>query len=256
MGAGRTFVVTGAGTGIGRAIAQRLASDGARVALMARDASRLTETADAIREAGGEASVHACDIRDGAQVDAAFDAAAAALGPFTGLVANAGIGGENLPGPEDRFFDIVETNLVGTYRCLRATQRHLAAGPEARHLVVISSILARIGVPAYTGYCASKTALLGLTRSMAMELAGDNVQVNAICPGWVNTAMARQGIQGFADAQGISFEEARAGAMSAVPFGRMSEPEHIAGMVSWLVGPDGVGVTGQALDMNNGAFMI
>ena len=93
----------------------------------------------------------------------------------------------------DRFDDLVRTNLNGTYYCVRAALRHLAPGPEARHVVVISSILARIAVPGYTGYSASKAGLLGLVRSLAAELAGDNVQVNAICPGWVETDMARRG---------------------------------------------------------------
>ena len=88
-----------------------------------------------------------------------------------------------------------------------------------------------------------------------MELASESIQVNAICPGWVNTAMARQGIEGMAAAMGVSYDEARAEAMRAVPMGRMSEPEHVAGLVAWLVSSDAVGVTGQSLDMNNGAWM-
>jgi NAD(P)-dependent dehydrogenase (short-subunit alcohol dehydrogenase family) len=171
------------------------------------------------------------------------------------LVANAGIGGPNEPGPKDRFEDLVATNLSGTYACLRAAQRHLAAGPDARHLVVIASVLARIGVGGYTGYCASKAGLLGLVRALAVELAPHNVQVNAVCPGWVDTEMAREGLRGMASAMGASLDEAKRTAMSAVPLGRMSRPEDVAGMVAWLVSPDARGVTGQGLDMNGGAFM-
>ena len=122
-------------------------------------------------------------------------------------------------------------------------------------MVIIASILGRIGVPGYTGYCASKTGLIGLARAMAQELAADNVQVNAVCPGWVNTEMARQGITGMAEGMGISYDEALKVAMSAVPMGRMAEPEHIAGLVSWLMSEDACGMTGQGLDMNNGAWM-
>jgi ketoreductase len=122
-------------------------------------------------------------------------------------------------------------------------------------LVVISSILARIGVPGYSGYCASKAGLLGLVRAMSAELAASEVQVNAVCPGWVNTSMANEGIEGMAAGMNMSVEEARALAMSAVPMGRMSEPEDIAGLVAWLISEDARGVTGQALDMNGGAFM-
>ena len=229
-------VVTGAGTGIGRAIATRLVAEGARVSTLARDASRL---------AVGEG--FACDIRDPGQVEAVFGR----IGPLDALVANAGIGGPNEAGPGDRFEDLVATNLTGTYWCARAAQRG-----GARHVVVIASILARIGVPGYTGYCASKAGLLGLVRALAAELGPEGVQVNAICPGWVNTDMAWEGIDGFAEAIGGTREEAYAEAMKAVPLGRMSEPEDVAGTVRWLLSPDARGVTGQAIDQNGGAFML
>jgi len=228
--------VTGAGTGIGRAIATRLVAEGARVSTLARDASRL---------AVGEG--FACDIRDPGQVEAVFGR----IGPLDALVANAGIGGPNEAGPGDRFEDLVATNLTGTYWCARAAQRG-----GARHVVVIASILARIGVPGYTGYCASKAGLLGLVRALAAELGPEGVQVNAICPGWVNTDMAWEGIDGFAEAIGGTREEAYAEAMKAVPLGRMSEPEDVAGTVRWLLSPDARGVTGQAIDQNGGAFML
>jgi NAD(P)-dependent dehydrogenase (short-subunit alcohol dehydrogenase family) len=243
-------VVTGAGTGIGQAIAERLARDGAGLTLLARDVDRLAAVAQPIG-----ATARACDIRDAAAVDAAFAAAAAERGPINVLVANAGIGGPNDAGEGDRFDDLVATNLVGTYSCLRAAQRHFAPAGEPRHLVVISSILARIPVPGYTGYSASKAGLLGLVRSLAAELAPDDVPVNAICPGWVDTSMAWTGIEGMATADGISRDEAYARAMSEVPLRRMSQPADIAGVVAWLLGPDARGVTGQAIDVNGGAFM-
>lgn len=245
------IIVTGAGTGIGKAIALRLAADGASVSLVARDVERLESVASQC----ASAAAFGCDIRQRDQVERAFDAAVERFGPVRALVANSGIGGANAPGPDDRFYELVGTNLKGTYHCLRAAEARLVQDGEARHLVVISSILARIGVPGYTGYCASKAGLLGLVRALAAELAPNNVQVNAICPGWVNTAMAREGLEGIAAAMGVSFEAARADQMSHVPLGRMSEPEDIAGMVSWLVSKDARGVTGQALDMNGGAFM-
>ena len=100
---------------------------------------------------------------------------------------------------------------------------------------MIASILARIAVPGYTGYSASKAGLLGLVRSFSAELAPDDVQVNAICPGWVETDMAWQGIDEIVDATGMTREEAVADAMRAVPLGRMGQPEDIAGTVAWLL---------------------
>ena len=252
----RHVLVTGAGTGIGRAIALRLASEGADLTLAARREGPLLEVAAQCREHGaGRVGTAPCDIRERAAVDRVVDVAAGERGPLFAAIANAGVGGPNAPGEGDRFDDIVATNLGGTYNTLRAVQRNLAAGPEARHLVVIASILGRFGVPGYTGYCASKTALIGLARAMAMELAPDNVQVNAVCPGWVETDMAWEGIDGMAAAMGTDRDGAHAIAMQQVPLGRMSQPRHIAGLVSWLLSNDAVGVTGQGLDMNNGAWM-
>jgi NAD(P)-dependent dehydrogenase (short-subunit alcohol dehydrogenase family) len=234
--AGKHVVVTGAGTGIGRAIARRLAEEGARLTLLARDETRL-------RDVVPGAATKSVDIRDRDAVQAAFDE------PLDALVANAGIGGPNEPGAADRWDDIVQTNLHGTYWCCRAAEPRLADGGR---IVVTSSILARIGVPGYTAYCASKAGLLGLVRAFAAELAPRRIQVNAVCPGWVNTDMAWEGI----DAMPGTREEALELAMGEVPLGRMSEPDEIAGTVAWLLSPDAIGVTGQAIDHNNGAWMI
>ena len=198
----------------------------------------------------------ACDIRDRGAVEKAFAEAAERLGPIHALVACSGLGGGN--GGEDgadRFDELIATNLNGTYYCCRAALDHLAPGPEARHLVAISSILARIAVPGYTGYSASKAGLLGLVRSFAAEVAGDNIQVNAICPGWVDTDMAWDGLDGIAAGDGGTREDAYREAMRAVPLGRMSQPDDIAGTVTWLLSPDARGVTGQAIDQNGGAWM-
>ena len=248
---GKHVVVTGAGRGIGKAIALRLAREGAALSLVARGADALEQTA---AELGG-AFTRSVDIRDRAQVDAAFAAAADANGPVHALVANSGIGGPNETGEGGRFYHLVQTNLIGTYDCVRAAQRVFAADGR-RDVVVISSILARIPVPYYTGYSASKAGLLGLVRSLAAELAPQDVQVNAICPGWVNTDMAWEGIGLLAEALSITKDEAYERAMSEVPLRRMSEPEDIAGTVAWLLSPDARGVTGQAIDQNGGAFML
>jgi NAD(P)-dependent dehydrogenase (short-subunit alcohol dehydrogenase family) len=236
--AGKHVAVTGAGTGIGRAIAQRLGAEGARLTLLARDEARLRDVAPP------GARTKSVDIRDRDAVFEAFDE------PLDALVANAGIGGPNEAGDDDRFSDIVQTNLFGTYWCARAAEHLL---PDGGRIVVTSSILARIGVPGHTAYCASKAGLLGLVRSLAAELAPRRIQVNAICPGWVNTAMAWQGLDAF---EGLTREQAFEVAMREVPLRRMSEPEEIAATVAWLLSDDAVGVTGQAIDHNNGAFMI
>ncbi len=255
--AGRHIAITGASSGIGRAIALRLAQEGAALSLMARRLPQLEETAALCREAGAPAVLAAaCDVSDRLSVAAAF-AATAAQGPLHGLVAAAGVGGPNAAGEGDRFDLLVDTNLRGTYLCVRAAEERLAPGQgqDRRDFVLIASVLARFGVPGYTGYCASKAALLGLTKALALELAGRNIQVNALCPGWVETDMAWEGIDGMAAAMGVSRAEAVRIAMQAVPLGRMGRPEEVAGMVAWLLSADARGVTGQGLDINGGAWM-
>jgi NAD(P)-dependent dehydrogenase (short-subunit alcohol dehydrogenase family) len=248
--AGRHIVVTGGGRGIGKAIAERLGRDGASLSLLAPNVEELEDVAARV---GGGAFF--CDIRDREGVDGAFAAAVAARGPVHALVANSGVGGGNTDGPEDRFAEIVHTNLFGTYWCIRAATRHLAPSADRRDVVVIASILARIAVAGYTAYSASKAGLLGLVRSFSAELAPVGVQVNAICPGWVETDMAWQGIDAIVSATGMTREEAVADVMRAVPLGRMGQPEDIAGTVRWLLSPDAEGVTGQAIDQNGGAWV-
>jgi NAD(P)-dependent dehydrogenase (short-subunit alcohol dehydrogenase family) len=233
---GKHAVVTGAGTGIGRAIAQRLAAEGARLTLLARDEERL-------RDVVPGSATRSVDIRDRDAVLAAF------AEPLDVLVANAGIGGENVPGADDRWDDIVTTNLSGTYWCCRAAEPLL---PDGGRIVVTSSILARIGVAGYTAYCASKAGLLGLVRALAAELAPRRIQVIAVCPGWVDTDMAWQGLSTW---PGLTAEEAWAIAVQEVPLRRMGTPEEIASTVAWLASDDALGVTGQAIDHNNGAWM-
>ena len=230
---GKHVAVTGAARGIGLAIAERLAAEGAQLTLIDRDVSHVEG-----------ATVRVVDIRDRDAVAAVFTE------PLDALVANAGIGGANEPGADARFDEIVQTNLYGTYWCIRAAEPLL---PDGGRIVITSSILSRIGVAGYTGYCASKAALLGLTRSLAAELAPRRIQVNAICPGWVDTDMTRLGLSLF---EGLTQEEAWDVAKQEVPLRRMSDPSEIAGTVAWLLSDDSVGVTGQAIDQNNGAFMI
>ena len=248
--------ISGAGSGIGRAIALRLAQPGTRLSLFARRRQPLEETARQCNLRGAAAViVRTCDITRREQVERSFDEFAKLHGPLNAFVANSGIAGANLPGPDDRFEQLLSTNLIGSYLCLRAAQSRLADGPQTRHLVAIGSILARIGVAHYSGYCASKAGLLGLVRSLAVELAPIGVQVNAVCPGWVETEMAWEGLDGMAKARGTSRDEALAMAMTMVPLGKLGQPEDVAGTVAWLLSPDARGMTGQAVDINGGAFM-
>jgi len=249
----RTAVVTGAGTGIGRAIVHRLCDEGWRVALVGRREGPLEETVES--SSGGETLALPADVRDAGALEATFRRAASELGPLHAVIANAGSGGPNEPGEGDRWDEVVRTNLDGAYFTIRAFERHLAPGPEPRHAVVISSCLARFGVPGYTAYCASKAGVLGMVRAFAHEMADRNVLVNAVCPGWVDTEMAEAGMRKLGESMEIPYQEAREKAISQVPLQRISEPEEIAGLVAFLLSPDARSITGATLDQNGGSWM-
>lgn len=247
------MLLTGGGTGIGRAVAARVAAAGATLTVLARDRTRLDGVADELEAAGAvRPKTRSVDVRDREAVDAAVAAAVAADGPLFALLANSGVGGPNEPGPDDRFAEVVDTNLYGTYWCVRAAEPHLV---EEGRVVVTASILARIGVSGYTAYCASKAGLLGLVRALAVELAPRRIHVNAVCPGWVDTDMAWRGFETRARELGGTRDDAFADAMREVPLRRMTRPEDVAGTVAWLLSDDARNVTGQAIDQNAGAWM-
>ncbi|MHC5064762.1 MAG: SDR family NAD(P)-dependent oxidoreductase, partial [Planctomycetota bacterium] len=200
---GKVAVVTGGGTGIGRGIALELSRAGAKVTVLGRRESPLQETVDQIAAAGGEACLQVLDVCDAESVAAVFKKIGEDRGRIDLLVNNAGIGGPNacgIDGP-DRWDPILRTNLDGIYYCSREALRCM---PEAGRIINISSVLGQFGVPGYTAYCTSKHGVIGFTKALALEVAARKITVNAICPGWVETQMARDGMESMAEGMGIS----------------------------------------------------
>ena len=246
------YLISGGGKGIGRSIAQKLAEDKDHsVAVCGRDLSSLKETLLSLDHKENH-YLFSLDVTSEESIETA--AKDFHFPHLDGLIANAGLGGENHFGRDDRWNEIVSTNLTGTYMFVNAFLPWLKKNSDAyKHIVILSSILARLGVPGYTAYCASKAGLLGLMRSWANEFASQKILVNAICPGWVNTKMADEGMNAAAVRMKITKDEFYKMAMSAVPLRKMSEPSEIARLVHFLVNQQSI--TGAAIDVNNGAVM-
>ena len=244
-----TYIISGAGSGIGKAIAQKLAQEGNICILLGRNEAKLQETLNSLPAAGHLLLV--ADIKDQESLAGVYQK----LGntAINGLVANSGIGGENYWGKDDRWDDIIGTNLTGTYNFVNTFLPALQKSEGEKHILITSSVLARLGVANYSAYCASKAGLLGLTRSWAVQFAPQNILVNAICPGWVDTEMSQDGLKGIADGIGISKQEFYEIAMQSVPLRRMSQPEEIAGLVAYLLSQRSI--TGQTIDINCGSVM-
>jgi len=245
----KTYIISGAGSGIGRAIAQKLSANGDTCILLGRTEANLQQTLSTLNK--GNHQIIIADIRSKESLQTGFEKLSNTT--INGLIANSGIGGENQWGENDRWAEIIDTNLTGTYNFVNTFLPLLRETEGTKQILVTSSVLARLGVPNYAAYCASKAGLLGLMRSWATQFASESILVNAICPGWVDTDMAQQGLQGIADGIGISKQEFYEIAMQSVPLRRMTQPEEIADLVAYLMTQSSI--TGQAIDINCGAVM-
>jgi NAD(P)-dependent dehydrogenase (short-subunit alcohol dehydrogenase family) len=252
----KTYVITGAGSGMGRATAELLSKNPeVKLLLVGRTQAALEETHSLLQNASNH-TIASIDMRDANAWQKAIASHFDKNTNLCGIFANAGIGGENHYGPEDRWEEIISINLTGTYVTIMELLPFLRKSTDPfKHIVITSSCLARFGVPNYTGYCTAKTGLLGLTRSLSVQLATENILVNALCPGWVETEMAKAGIQKLADRGGESYTSEFERQMSYVPLGRISQPQEIASMVAFLFSNQQTSITGQGIDINNGSYM-
>ena len=242
--------VTGGGRGIGRAIALAFAAPGTLVAVAGRSEDALGATSAEIVKRGGDTLPVQMDVRDAASVARAFTAFRTRSSSVGVLVNSAGAGG---PSPDlDGWRRIIDTNLTGTFLVTREAARSMGDGGR---IINLSSVLGRFGVAGYTAYCASKHGIIGLTRALALELAPRGITVNAICPGWVETEMAVEGMSAGARAAGVSYEEFRETALAAVPIKRIIQPDEVAELVKFLASPLAAAITGQAYNICGGQTM-
>ncbi len=249
-------MVTGASRGIGAAIARSLAEAGAAVVLAARSEAEIESLAAELAAAGHQAWPVPCDVTDPAQVARLAEQSAELLGHVDVLVNNAGIAA-SAPLKRIRLEDwnrIFAVNVTATFLCTQAFVPGMVERKWGR-VVNVASIAGLSGAAYISAYAASKHAVIGFTRCVAAEVAPAGVTVNAVCPGYVETAMVAESVARIVAKTGLSEEEARGKILAMNPQGRILEPEEVAYQVLGLCDPRAQGVNGQAIVIDGGALL-
>ncbi len=248
-----SVLVTGAGSGIGEATARLLAQRGIEVAVTDLDERAAARVAG---EIGGLALQ--LDVTSRAAVRQAIKAAEASLSPLDGWVSNAGVSSmiSFLDMPDEEWNRMLAVNETGVFYCGQEFARHLVAAGRPGAIVNVASMAAKQGnVPYLSHYIASKFAVVGLTQAMAYELGPHGIRVNSVCPGWVATAMQERELVWEGELRGMTPVQVRQTFIDNTPLGRVESGDDVARTIAFLLGPDAVFVTGEALNINGGAFM-
>lgn len=249
MSQSRICLVTGAGQGVGAAIARRLSVQGHRVALVARGRDRLEAVA---AELPSPALVVPADLTDASQIDAAFSAVEREWGSVEVLVANAGSGAAArlVDTTDEMWHDAIELNLTAPFRCIRRALPSMLDASWGR-IVAVASVVAKRGESQVSAYTASKHGVLGLVRAAASEVARSGVTVNAVCPGYVDTPMTDATVAAIAQRTGSTPDEARDVLARRQPIGRLVAPDEVAETVELCVRNGAI--NGQGINVDGGA---
>jgi NAD(P)-dependent dehydrogenase (short-subunit alcohol dehydrogenase family) len=255
--AGRRAVVTGASRGIGRSIALALAAAGADVAITARTLPDLEQLAAEIGDLGRHAVPLACDVTDPGQVQQMVARTLEGLGGIEILVNNAGAAGSHkfMNHPDDLWHQMLAVNLTSVYYVTKAFVPHMVEQRSGR-IITIASIASKVGGRYIAAYTASKHGVLGLTRSLALELVQYGITVNAICPGYVDTAMTDATVTNIVQRTGADEVQAREALERLSPQNRLIQPEEVAALTLFLAQDASLGITGQAMNVDGGAVMF
>lgn len=241
----RVALVTGAGRGIGRAIALRLAQDGADVAVVDLIAANAEETAAMVRALGRQAVVHVTDVSNSEAVQQAVSGTIAALGNLHILVNNAGITRDMLiiKMKDEDWQKVLDVNLTSAFLCSKFAVKHMMRQRYGR-IVNMASVVGLAGQAGQTNYAASKAGLIGFTKSLAKEVGSRGITVNAVAPGFIPTALTD-----------VLPDEQRAAAIAATPLGRLGTVEDVANAVCFLASDEASFITGQVLSVDGGLVM-
>ncbi|MGL6110315.1 MAG: SDR family NAD(P)-dependent oxidoreductase [Rubrivivax sp.] len=253
---GRTALITGASRGIGRAIALRYAEEGADLFLTATRRDALQETQALAEAKGAKVALHCADVSQRPAVQAMVDDALEVFGAIDILVNNAGVyrAARLVDTTPEDFDRVMQVNLYGAFHVMQFVLRHMQ--PRGRGKVVnIASTAGKWGSMHQSAYNASKHALVGLTRCAALEMGAHGINVNAICPGFVQTDML-ESFRAHADILGVPFETVMAGALARVPLKRFLQPREIADLALYLASAESDGMTGQTLLLDGGMLMV
>jgi 3-hydroxybutyrate dehydrogenase len=245
-------LITGGGTGIGAAIAARLSEMGARITVVGRRPEPLQEVADGLD--GAQAVPF--DITDEAAVEEGLTTATERFGPVDILINNAGAA-DSAPFPRttsDAWHAMLEVNLTGSFLVSRAVLPGMVERGWGR-IVSIASTAGLKGYAYVAAYCAAKHGVIGMTRSLALEVAQKGVTVNAVCPGYTETELLSESVENIVDKTGVSEDEARAQLLESNPQGRFVSPEEVAEAATWLMSSNAGAITGQAIVVAGGEVM-
>lgn len=254
---GKIVLVTGGGRGIGKAIVLAFAAEKCRVVLTGRTRAALEAVAEAARASGAEVIAESCDVTQKPQVEGLRDQIEKRFGAVQILVNNVGMApaAEFLSMPDDLWDEVMRVNVGSAYQCCRIFLPGMISARWGR-IINIASTVARVAYPRIAAYASSKHALLGLTRSLAMETARSGITVNAVCPGYMNTELTRENARKLAENRGQSLEEALAMMAAISPQRRLIEPEEVAYVALMLASERARGITGQGIQVDGGAVMV